>query len=56
MISVGDLVYETCDRDKTLGLVTKALHGRWLIQFTNERKVWLFARDLTKINERRLKN
>ena len=51
MIEIGDLVYENCDKDKTLGLVTKALHGRWLIHFINERKVWLFARDLIKINE-----
>tara|TARA_R100001443_G_scaffold41517_2_gene54949 strand:- start:476 stop:634 length:159 start_codon:yes stop_codon:yes gene_type:complete len=52
MIDVGDLVYEKCDTKKTLGLVTKTLHGRWLIHFMNERKVWLFARDLTKANER----
>ena len=56
MIDVGDLVYENCDINKTLGLVTKTLHGRWLIHFANERKVWLFARDLVKINERRSKN
>lgn len=51
MINVGDLVYETCDRQKTIGLVRKALHGRWLVQFMNGRKVWLFAKDLKKIDD-----
>ena len=52
MINIGDLVYDNCDTQKTLGLVTKSMHGRWLIHFLNERRVWLFARDITKINER----
>ena len=49
------MLYESndnCDTQRTLGLVTKSMHGRWLIHFLNERKVWLFARDITKINER----
>ena len=48
MIDIGDLVYDNCDTQRTLGLVTKSMH----IHFLNERKVWLFARDITKINER----